>query len=375
MYTNYYSELYHFGIKGQKWGVRRYQNADGSLTPEGYEHYGVTKEKIRKEKQRIVDKYASKTNNKTYKEKLSAELSDDEIANNMVRKKKALKIAAAVGIGLGVTIAGAYMYKTYGSTFLDKTLKSGSTLQTLSMDSDRFKKAKLTGEPFYAALTRRDKDNYKAWFGQEIGILGAPTGNTKFNIQLKAKDKIKIASRKNARKVFDDLCKDPNFKDAAERLHPDSNFHVGDKKGGLDLYKKFNISIVNRSNPERNKLYTKFFDELKKRGYSGLTDENDVSAGFLNKERRGNPWQTSMPAIMIDMDKIVQKTAAKKLTNEEISKAKHMQILRALTSDPAFVAKASALPASSILIASSSKEKKMVKNAKKNIYRNRNKVK
>lgn len=28
-------ELYHYGVKGQKWGVRRYQNADGTLTAEG----------------------------------------------------------------------------------------------------------------------------------------------------------------------------------------------------------------------------------------------------------------------------------------------------------------------------------------------------
>lgn len=33
------NELYHHGIKGQRWGVRRYQNADGSLTPLGEKRY------------------------------------------------------------------------------------------------------------------------------------------------------------------------------------------------------------------------------------------------------------------------------------------------------------------------------------------------
>ena len=39
-YYYYSPDLYHHGIKGQKWGVRRYQNKDGSLTPAGKKRYG-----------------------------------------------------------------------------------------------------------------------------------------------------------------------------------------------------------------------------------------------------------------------------------------------------------------------------------------------
>lgn len=39
--VTYSSSLSHHGIKGQKWGNRRYQNEDGSLTDEGRRRYGI----------------------------------------------------------------------------------------------------------------------------------------------------------------------------------------------------------------------------------------------------------------------------------------------------------------------------------------------
>lgn len=46
----YPTYLIHYGIPGQKWGERRWQYEDGSLTPEGYIHYGYGKRESTKQK-------------------------------------------------------------------------------------------------------------------------------------------------------------------------------------------------------------------------------------------------------------------------------------------------------------------------------------
>ena len=78
-YIVHNGELYHHGTKGMKWGVRRYQNKDGSLTPAGVKRYN-------REVQKLKDREASikaKEKARSYQAKLDkkkAELDEREAA-------------------------------------------------------------------------------------------------------------------------------------------------------------------------------------------------------------------------------------------------------------------------------------------------------
>ena len=79
------NELYHFGVKGMKWGVRRYQNKDGSLTKAGRKKMA----KLDKEYSKLIGQKRNtespNTSSSPTKKKKLSEMTDDEIRSRINR--------------------------------------------------------------------------------------------------------------------------------------------------------------------------------------------------------------------------------------------------------------------------------------------------
>lgn len=95
--------LAHHGIKGQKWGIRRFQNPDGTWTRAGKEHYGD-----------------------------SGDVGKERKASSRTKKKVAIGVATSAAIVAG-TILTAYLVKKYGgkniSDIADKASAGKEVLQ------------------------------------------------------------------------------------------------------------------------------------------------------------------------------------------------------------------------------------------------------
>lgn len=98
--------LQHHGVKGQRWGFRRYQNKDGSLTPAGQKRYNKelaklkSEEKKLKNQQSVQKKFAKLEDKKKNIQKLRGDLDGTPETKETYeeRKQKALKSGNATEV-------------------------------------------------------------------------------------------------------------------------------------------------------------------------------------------------------------------------------------------------------------------------------------
>lgn len=93
------NELYHHGVIGMKWGVRRYQNEDGSYTKKGLERYNKSRE----------DYQSAKEAHKTSKTKTTSD-AKRAAKKKLTESKKDLRRSVKVDRGRDIYREG---YDTY----------------------------------------------------------------------------------------------------------------------------------------------------------------------------------------------------------------------------------------------------------------------
>lgn len=88
--------IYHHGVKGQKWGIRRFQKKDGSLTPAGIKRYSD------RERREQMKKIAKRKNVKFDSDRKTAEYASQSVATrtaNMVARSASMVVLKAAFTG------------------------------------------------------------------------------------------------------------------------------------------------------------------------------------------------------------------------------------------------------------------------------------
>lgn len=290
------NELYHHGVKGQKWGVRRYQYADGSLTPAGRKRY--------------------QNNNSVSSVK--------RVSSMMNMKVKDL--------------VNTTRTQVTGKQYVDGYLKKGTTFARIQT-SDKFENF-----AFYATYKKHDTNEYMGLFGKNLTTraygeakraekqanasgseedalkakqLREKANNTKvYQLKLEATKKLKIPSDENASDITSKLLKEKDFKanveasiqDSKEKMkRPSQQILFNQAQNALKkdpskmtpsekiaVYKALNLSLTNHNSYEIA-AQDRFYGELKKKGYNALLDYNDKEYSSYHAKR---------PMIVFDTDSV-----------------------------------------------------------------------
>lgn len=295
-------ELYHHGIKGQKWGIRRYQYADGTYTPAGRKRYGVSQS-----------------------------------------SSNAQRVATMMGMRVKDVVNTARTQVT-GRQYVDTYLKRGTTFARIQTSKE------FENFAFYATYKKADSDKYMGLFGKNLTSransdakraektanasgseadaatakqLRDKANNMKvYQLKLETTKKLKVPSDENASDITANLLKDSEFKknvvasieDSKEKMRrPTQQVLFKQAQNALNkdpskmttsekvaVYKALNLSLTNH-NQQEVAAQAKFYSELKKKGYNALLDYNDKDYSSYHAKR---------PMIVFDTDSVKLQSVA-----------------------------------------------------------------
>ena len=271
---NYNTYLYHYGVKGMKWGIRH-------------------------DPERVGRSRGSAKSKKNKKGLTKA-------------TKIFLGAAAVTGMGAAaVYFGGRYMQN--GRLAADNILKAGTTLKQVTMHPENVK----NGETVYIASRTKDALNYRVKWGKETELVGDifnPQFKETFKdtVETKVTKDIKVAGLKTGEKVFNDLYKtDKEFAKKADDIFDQYSRALGNN----NKWEVFNTiaPLRNPKNPkEMTPGYKEFENALRKRGYHGFADVND----------RKNSGYNTQAHILFDYKDKIGDTKVRQLNQKDIDFAK-----------------------------------------------------
>ena len=297
--------LYHHGIKGMQWGVRRYQNPDGSLTAAG------KKRVSQRRPDDIVIKKGTQLNNVGSKENLKLRGNVKGVPNPFGPSAVALSLPLSAALGNPLPAVAAI-----GTSVIPVKRSDNEKKLFVYREDDPHDKDVYEGA-FTKFIKYRDSTNqiFKRKF-ENIDDLVSPSAQRRAELFVET-------YRENPKLYSELLNRTDAYAQARKaqgvKYSPSLESFIGkaifDKNtSDIDL-KRYGYGLFNMGNEWNDSLTAKgnnrYYKKLKKSGYNALIDDNN--AGIYNDAHE--------PLIVLNAKKYLKNIGSERLTPEYMADA------------------------------------------------------
>ena len=297
--------LYHHGIKGMQWGVRRYQNPDGSLTAAG------KKRVSQRRPDDIVIKKGTQLNNVGSKENLKLRGNVKGVPNPFGPSAVALSLPLSAALGNPLPAVAAI-----GTSVIPVKRSDNEKKLFVYREDDPHDKDVYEGA-FTKFIKYRDSTNqiFKRKF-ENIDDLVSPSAQRRAELFVET-------YRENPKLYSELLNRTDAYAQARKaqgvKYSPSLESFIGkaifDKNtSDIDL-KRYGYGLFNMGNEWNDSLTAKgnnkYYKKLKKSGYNALIDDNN--AGIYNDAHE--------PLIVLNAKKYLKNIGIERLTPEYMADA------------------------------------------------------